>query len=87
MLRADFLDAALADPASQILVHCMAGVSRSATIVAAHLMRAERLRVKEALAAVQAGRPFISPNPGFRRQLQYFEVSLQPSGGAGGLPT
>lgn len=56
------------------IVHCFAGVSRSATVVVAYLMRSRRLRFAEALNYVQQHRPAANPNPNFRRQLQEFEV-------------
>ncbi len=51
------------------LVHCMAGVSRSAALVIGYLMRKERLDFAQALAEVQRARPVASPNGGFRHSL------------------
>ena len=48
-----------------VLVHCMAGQSRSATIVAAHLIRSEGLNAPQALAEVTARRLSVQPNDGF----------------------
>eukprot|EP01116_Phalansterium_solitarium_P017334 TRINITY_DN4243_c0_g1_i1.p1 TRINITY_DN4243_c0_g1~~TRINITY_DN4243_c0_g1_i1.p1 ORF type:complete len:307 (+),score=40.86 TRINITY_DN4243_c0_g1_i1:243-1163(+) len=55
-----------------VLVHCAAGISRSATIVTAYLMHAESLTVETALAAVKAARPCVCPNAGFMKQLLRF---------------
>ncbi|XP_075427857.1 dual specificity protein phosphatase 15 isoform X2 [Ascaphus truei] len=54
------------------LVHCSAGVSRSATIVTAYIMTVTRLNWAQALAVVSAARPSANPNTGFRKQLQNF---------------
>jgi atypical dual specificity phosphatase len=56
-----------------VLVHCFAGRSRSATVVAAWLMCTHHLTMLEALAMVHAVRPQASPNAGFMRQLAAFE--------------
>ncbi|KAJ3799247.1 hypothetical protein GGU11DRAFT_679855 [Lentinula aff. detonsa] len=55
-----------------ILVHCQAGVSRSATIVAAYLMHNRQMSVEEALDLVRKARPEIDPNPAFIAQLEIF---------------
>ncbi|XP_038606164.1 dual specificity protein phosphatase 15 [Tachyglossus aculeatus] len=54
------------------LVHCMAGVSRSATVVTAYIMAVSGLGWEEALEAVRGVRPSADPNPGFREQLRSF---------------
>ncbi|XP_061546553.1 dual specificity protein phosphatase 19-like isoform X1 [Phycodurus eques] len=55
-----------------VLVHCNAGVSRSAAIVTAYLMWREGLPFGEAYRQVKLARPSSRPNPGFRRQLQSY---------------
>ncbi|XP_016120071.1 dual specificity protein phosphatase 22-B-like [Sinocyclocheilus grahami] len=57
------------------LVHCLAGVSRSVTLVVAYLMTVTTLGWQEALAAVKVARPCASPNMGFQKQLLEFETS------------
>nr|CDS29246.1 dual specificity protein phosphatase 14 [Hymenolepis microstoma] len=57
-------------------VHCMAGISRSATIVLAYLMKYQRLNLSEAYNRVISVRPCIQPNLGFWRQLIAYEESL-----------
>ncbi|KAJ8620744.1 hypothetical protein MRB53_029273 [Persea americana] len=59
-----------------ILVHCRAGVSRSATIVIAYLMKTRKMNLVQALDYVQRRRPKIKPNEGFMVQLGEFENSL-----------
>ncbi|XP_068605130.1 dual specificity protein phosphatase 22-B [Brachionichthys hirsutus] len=55
------------------LVHCLAGVSRSVTLVVAYIMTATGLGWEEALAAVKVVRPCAGPNLGFQQQLQDFQ--------------
>ena len=59
----------LAMEKGKVLVHCYAGVSRSATIVLAYLMQEHNLSFNAAYKLVKSKRPFISPNDGFRSQL------------------
>jgi hypothetical protein len=56
-----------------VLVHCQAGISRSATIVIAYCMHKERLSFEAAMAVVSAARSKIWPNMGFKCQLEQFE--------------
>ncbi|XP_077580358.1 dual specificity protein phosphatase 22-B [Stigmatopora nigra] len=57
------------------LVHCLAGVSRSVTLVVAYIMTVTGMGWKEALAAVRMVRPSAGPNLGFQHQLQEFETT------------
>lgn len=58
----------------RVLVHCVAGVSRSITIVLMYLIAVHSLRLRHAWEYVVSVRPFISPNEGFRLQLAKLEV-------------
>ncbi|XP_036390959.1 dual specificity protein phosphatase 22-A [Megalops cyprinoides] len=58
------------------LVHCLAGVSRSTTLVVAYLMTVTNYSWEECLSAVKAVRYFVSPNFGFQQQLQEFQMTL-----------
>ena len=60
-----------------VLVHCHGGVSRAAALVLAFLIGREGLGFDEALAALRAVRPVVSPNPGFVAQLRAFEAALR----------
>jgi hypothetical protein len=65
----------------RVLVHCRAGVSRSASLVLAYLLHssaaaARAVSLREALEAVIAARPIICPNAAFRSQLIAYEFSL-----------
>ncbi len=73
----DFMNAARAQQA-KVLVHCEAGVSRSATLVIAHVMQRSRKRFFEAYCEVRAKRPEVLPNIGFASQLQRLEFDLNP---------
>jgi dual specificity phosphatase 12 len=53
----------------RVLLHCDAGVSRSAAIAAGYLVAAAGLSADAALAAVRAAHPPASPNDGFLAQL------------------
>ncbi|XP_034532912.1 dual specificity protein phosphatase 22-B-like [Notolabrus celidotus] len=55
------------------LVHCVAGVSRSVTLVVAYIMTLTGRGWVDSLAAVRAARPCAGPNLGFLRQLEEFE--------------
>lgn len=53
-----------------VLVHCMGGISRSATILAAHLILQEGLSASEAMAVVRKARRRAGPNASFWQQLK-----------------
>ncbi|GAV05574.1 hypothetical protein RvY_15679 [Ramazzottius varieornatus] len=55
-----------------VLIHCSAGVSRSASIVCAYLMREYDISVEEALSRIRQSRSRIMPNSCFMDQLQLY---------------
>jgi len=61
--------------AGGVLVHCQHGVSRSATFVAAYLMKSRSFGHEEAIAFVKERRTRAKPNAGFIRQLEIYELS------------
>jgi len=65
------------DKANKIFIHCMAGVSRSATIVICYLMWKEKKGVNEILKKVREKRSSVGPNFGFMKQLEIFENLLK----------
>lgn len=95
---AEFLESCRAS-GGRALVHCRAGVSRSATIVIAYLIHKERWDLKKALSHVDSRR-FVQPNSGFIDFLLQFEIDTlgsstmssadfgyAPGWRAGGCPT
>ncbi|XP_068422994.1 dual specificity protein phosphatase 2 [Clinocottus analis] len=60
----------------RVLVHCQAGISRSATICLAYLMHAQRVKLDEAFDFVKRRRQVISPNLAFMGQLLQFETDV-----------
>lgn len=55
-----------------VLIHCHAGVSRSATVVMAYLMRIHKKTYQEAKKEVKSKRPCVSPNSTFLKDLQLY---------------
>jgi len=64
-----FLTTALCS-GGNVLVHCLRGVSRSATILLSYLILHEHCPYLSAVAALKVLRPCISPNLGYQRRLQ-----------------
>ncbi|XP_065348927.1 dual specificity protein phosphatase 15 isoform X1 [Cloeon dipterum] len=69
----DFIHAARLRGGS-VLIHCLAGMSRSVTVAVAYIMSVTNLGWKEALKVVKVGRAVANPNLGFQRQLDEFEA-------------
>ncbi|KPJ11258.1 Dual specificity protein phosphatase Mpk3, partial [Papilio machaon] len=59
-----------------VLVHCVAGVSRSVTVTLAYLMQRHRLCLRDAFELVRSRKTDIAPNFHFMRQLHCFERDL-----------
>ena len=58
------------------LIHCVAGVSRSASLVIAYLMKYHRMSLLDAYTHVKSRRAVIRPNVGFFKQLIAYEKKL-----------
>ncbi|XP_075358043.1 protein phosphatase Slingshot homolog 3 isoform X1 [Mycteria americana] len=61
------------------LVHCRMGLSRSAATVLAYAMKEFGWPLERALRHVRHCRPGVLPNPGFMRQLDFYQGILQAS--------
>ncbi|TNV75372.1 hypothetical protein FGO68_gene6679 [Halteria grandinella] len=75
-----FIDRVVQKEGKTILVHCAAGVSRSASVVIAYIMFSRKIPLKEAHAFVLEKSPCIKPNTSFMKQLQVFEDELTKEG-------
>lgn len=68
----DFINHA-ASVGSGVLVHCMAGISRSVSMVAYHMMVTYGISYDEAIRIIRSRRHIANPNPGFVYQLKHSE--------------
>jgi hypothetical protein len=66
-----------ADAGDAVLVHCVAGVSRSAAVLTAWLVVHEGRSLRDAVTAVRAARPVAMPNVGFWRALRGIELYVR----------
>ncbi|XP_074532249.1 dual specificity phosphatase 29-like [Halichoeres trimaculatus] len=71
-----FIHEALSQPENKVLVHCVMGRSRSASLVLAYLMMKQSLTVVDAVEHVKQHR-CILPNHGFLKQLRALDITLQ----------
>lgn len=76
----DFIEKAKANN-GRVLVHCLAGISRSATIAIAYIMNRMDMSLDEAYRFVKEKRPTISPNFNFLGQLLDFEKKIKSQTG------
>ena len=58
------------------LVHCAFGISRSASLVIAYLMRDKNWKFDETFKYVLEKRKIIAPNCGFQDELRQYEIDL-----------
>ncbi|KAF2883797.1 hypothetical protein ILUMI_22383 [Ignelater luminosus] len=75
---AKFIDNAIKS-GGKVLVHCVVGISRSATLVIAYLMIAKNMNAAEALQYVFRRRR-VFPNPGFLNHLAQLNSLLHTKG-------
>lgn len=59
-----------------VLVHCIMGMSRSATVVTGYVMKELGLKRDEALELVRRSRRIARPNPGFLKLLDRLEPQM-----------
>ncbi|KAN0076743.1 Protein-tyrosine phosphatase-like protein [Tylopilus felleus] len=74
-----FMRGALMDPNARVLVHCVEGVSRSTSVVAAYLIAEFGWTTAQAVQYVKSRRRAAEPNFGFVQQLQEYAESLRRS--------
>uniref|UniRef100_A0A8C5KH47 Dual specificity phosphatase 16 n=1 Tax=Jaculus jaculus TaxID=51337 RepID=A0A8C5KH47_JACJA len=79
----DFIEKAKASNGC-VLVHCLAGISRSATIAIAYIMKRMDMSLDEAYRFVKEKRPTISPNFNFLGQLLDYEKRIKQQTGTPG---
>lgn len=72
----DKINEAITRRNAHVLVHCIAGVSRSATVVIAYLMKCKHMSLRQAFNYCYNLRPVIRPNNGFMAQLISYEQQL-----------
>ncbi|EJW83954.1 dual specificity phosphatase [Wuchereria bancrofti] len=72
----DQIETVIADGGA-VLVHCVAGVSRSATICLAFLTKYRCQSLRNAYFLMVSKRPLVRPNIGFWRQLIQFEQEIK----------
>lgn len=71
---ADFIENALnSSENNKVYVHCIRGISRSATLIASWLIKYRKLSTDDAIALLKSKRDVVDPNPGFIEQLRLFE--------------
>lgn len=71
MLR--FIEEAVKTPNACVIIHCYAGISRSATVVLAYFMVHHQKTLDEALTHVKQVRPMVNPNHAFYEMLRALE--------------
>lgn len=72
---ADYIHQTLTNPQTKLLIHCVMGRSRSATLFLAYLMIHENMTVVDAIDHVKRRRR-ITPNWGFLKQLRELDIHL-----------
>lgn len=71
----DFIENAL-DDGGQILIHCIAGRSRSATLLIAYMIYKFGIDTDNAILSIKSRRNIIEPNQNFKKQLYEYYNKL-----------
>ena len=58
---------------TKILIHCVSGISRSASIVIAYMMAKYKMNYDQAFSYVKTKREIIHPNANFIEQLKHLQ--------------
>ncbi|TKR62717.1 hypothetical protein L596_026638 [Steinernema carpocapsae] len=80
-LMSDQIQTSIAD-GGRVLVHCVAGVSRSASICLAFLTKHRCRSLRDAYHLMCSKRPMVRPNLGFWRQLIAYEQNVKQTAGS-----
>lgn len=67
-----FIESAL-ETKNNILIHCMAGISRSVSVIIYYLIKKYRLTYQNSLDFLRSKRKICNPNPSFKFQLILFQ--------------
>jgi protein-tyrosine phosphatase len=59
-----------------VMVHCLAGVSRTGAVIVSYLMHHCRISLRDAFLLAWRKRPILQPNDGFLEELCHFEQSM-----------
>ncbi|CAF0948968.1 unnamed protein product [Didymodactylos carnosus] len=73
----DFIEQAI-ESKGTVVVHCSAGMSRSAAIVVAYMMHAKKLTFDQAYSKLKEVRPCVGINDGFQKQLRAWQKEGMP---------
>lgn len=69
----NFIDMAVKSN-SKILVHCMAGISRSVSMIVYYLMKKYNYTYDQSIQIVKSARPIANPNDSFKSQLKNYDM-------------
>ncbi|KZT67365.1 phosphatases II [Daedalea quercina L-15889] len=72
---------------NKVLVHCLVGMSRSATVVCAYILATTNMTPSETIDFVVSRRCVVCPNVGFRKQLEHYYMRLHPDAKSPARPT
>jgi len=64
-----------------VLVHCLRGISRSATVATAYVMQHLNITHLDAITMIKKTRQIVQPNSGFVKQLETYEIRLKGAHG------
>ena len=74
-----YIDDAIHNQEGKILVHCICGASRSATILASYIIYKAKgkVNVSDALKYLKQKRELVDPNPGYIKQLEKYSKIIK----------
>lgn len=72
-----FIDSAMQEPGAKVLIHCYAGISRSAAITIAYMMYNSDLTYEQSYRELKQKRRIVAPNINFVSQLMKYDEEKQ----------